>query len=191
MNTVEPIRSKEQIERIKELALETGGRNGRRDRLLFTLGTNVGLRISDLRTLKVSDLLDKDRIVKREQKTGKETSILLNGWMKREIRELLRGRDINEYVFQSRCRDRRTKQQKPITRQRSEQIIKSLCRAAGVEGKVGNHTLRKTFGYWQYQQFHDVVALMRHFNHSEQAVTLRYIGILQDEMDDHMRRFRL
>ena len=185
MNTVEPIRSKEQIELIKRLEPV------KRNRLLFILGINVGLRISDLITLKVRDLMCKERITKREQKTGKETSILLNPSIRRELRELLSGRDGEEYVFQSRCRDRKTKQPAHMTRQRAYQLVNAMCRRAGVTGKVGNHTLRKTFGYWHYQQFHDVVFLMRHFNHSEQAVTLRYIGIVQDEMDEHMRRFRL
>lgn len=185
MNTVEPIRNREQIELVKRLEPD------KRNRLLFILGINVGLRISDLVSLKVNDLTGKDRIVKREQKTGKETSILLNPALRRDIRELMAGMDGDEYVFQSRCRDRKTRQYKPMTRQRAYQIVNRMCRRAGVEGKIGNHTLRKTFGYWHYQQFHDIVFLMRHFNHSDQNVTLRYIGILQDELDDHMKKFKL
>lgn len=185
MNTVEPIRSKEQIDLIRKL--EPNSRN----RLLFVLGINVGLRISDLITLKVRDLTGKERINKREQKTGKETSILLNPSIRREIRELLAGRDGEEYVFQSRCRDRKTRQPAHMTRQRAYQLVNQMCRRAGVTGKIGNHTLRKTFGYWYYQAYHDVVFLMRHFNHSEQSVTLRYIGIVQDEMDEHMKQFKL
>ncbi len=185
MNTVEPIRNKEQIALIKQLEPD------QRNRLLFILGINVGLRISDLVGLKVKDLSGKDRIVKREQKTGKETSILLNAALRHDIRELMAGRSGDEYVFQSRCRDRVTKQNKPMTRQRAYQIVNTMCRRAGVGGKIGNHTLRKTFGYWHYQQFRDVVFLMRHFNHSDQTITLRYIGIVQDEMDAHMRRFKL
>jgi integrase len=185
MNTVEPIRSKEQIDLIRRLEPD------KRNRLLFVLGINVGLRISDLINLRVRDLRDKERIAKREQKTGKETSILLNPAVRRELRELLAGRDDGEYVFQSRCKDRHTLQPKHMTRQRAYQIINVMCRRAGVTCKVGNHTLRKTFGYWHYQQFHDVLFLQKHFNHSEQHVTQRYIGIEQDELDDHMRRFRL
>lgn len=185
MNTVEPIRSKEQIELIKQMEPD------KRNRMLFILGINVGLRISDLVSLKVKDLCGKERIVKREQKTGKETSILLNPSLRRSIKELLQGRDGNEYVFQSRNKDRATHQGKPMTRQRAYQIVNRMCRRAGVSGKLGNHTLRKTFGYWHYQQFHDVVFLMQHFNHSEQNVTLRYIGIVQDELDDRMRKFAL
>lgn len=43
--------------------------------------------------------------------------------------------------------------------------------------------MRKTFGYHMYQATHDAVMLMKLFNHSDIHVTLRYIGVEQDETD--------
>ena len=48
---------------------------------------------------------------------------------------------------------------------------------------IGTHTLRKTFGYHMYQQTHDAVTLKEIFNHADISVTLRYIGINQDNKD--------
>ena len=43
--------------------------------------------------------------------------------------------------------------------------------------------MRKTFGYHHYQKFKDIAMLQKIFNHSTPQVTLRYIGIDQDQID--------
>ena len=70
-------------------------------------------------------------------------------------------------------------------------IINDACSEAGVEYKVGTHTLRKTFGYHHYQKFKDVVVLQKIFNHFSPQVTLRYIGIDQDMIDESYNNFVL
>lgn len=51
--------------------------------------------------------------------------------------------------------------------------------------------MRKTFGYFHYKQYKDVAILQEIFNHSAPSVTLRYIGINQDEIDDSYRKVSL
>lgn len=60
-----------------------------------------------------------------------------------------------------------------------------------MEEKIGTHTLRKTFGYHHYEKFKDVVMLQKIFNHSSTEITLRYIGIEQDEIDESYVNFVL
>ncbi len=62
MNEVQPIREKRQINAIKK-ALRG------RDLLLFTLGINSGLRISDILALKVGDVRGKDFVAITEVKS--------------------------------------------------------------------------------------------------------------------------
>lgn len=57
--------------------------------------------------------------------------------------------------------------------------------------EIGTHTMRKTFGYWHYQQYKDVAILQEIFNHSSPSVTLRYIGINQDNIDKSYMNFSL
>lgn len=57
--------------------------------------------------------------------------------------------------------------------------------------EIGTHTLRKTFGYHFYQQYKDVAVLQQIFNHSSPAVTMRYIGITQDIIDEKVDNFTL
>jgi len=52
-------------------------------------------------------------------------------------------------------------------------------------------SLRKTFGYHFYQETKDVVLLQNIFNHSAPSVTLRYIGINQDIINNAIDEFSL
>ena len=70
-------------------------------------------------------------------------------------------------------------------------IINLACKKIGIEGLIGTHTLRKTFGYHHYQKFKDVVILQKIFNHSSPFITLRYIGIEQDEIFQSYENFIL
>jgi len=54
----------------------------------------------------------------------------------------------------------------------------------GITEAIGTHTLRKTFGYWAYKDGKDLSLIQKLLNHASPAVTLAYIGITQDELDD-------
>ena len=56
---------------------------------------------------------------------------------------------------------------------------------------MGTHTLRKTFGYHYYKKFKDIAMLQKIFNHSNPAITLNYIGIEQDKIDESYKNFIL
>ncbi|MBA2874671.1 tyrosine-type recombinase/integrase [Thermaerobacillus caldiproteolyticus] len=57
--------------------------------------------------------------------------------------------------------------------------------------EIGTHTLRKTFGYHFYQRTKDVALLQEILNHSSPSITLRYIGINQDIIDNAVDDFSL
>ena len=67
-NIVEPIRNKVDIQRIIDYFKAN---NKEKYAVLFTLGVNSGLRVSDLLGFKVKDVFNKTSIMLREQKTGK------------------------------------------------------------------------------------------------------------------------
>ena len=70
-------------------------------------------------------------------------------------------------------------------------IINDACRKAGITDAIGTHSLRKCFGYWHYDNFHDVAILQYLFNHSSPSITLRYIGITQNEVEKTLQQFEL
>ena len=51
--------------------------------------------------------------------------------------------------------------------------------------------MRKTFCYFFYKQNNDVALLQKILNHSNPAITLRYIGIAQEEIDYSYNNFEL
>ena len=182
MNYVQPIRDKQKIEEIKGYLKQ----NGSRDLLLFTMGINTGLRISDLLKLKVIDVKGKSHVEIKEQKTGKVKRFPLLGNLQSMIDEYIKGKLDCEYLFRSR-----NGANKPITRVMAYKIINDACRKAGITDAIGTHSLRKCFGYWHYDNFHDVAILQYLFNHSSPSITLRYIGITQNEVEKTLQQFEL
>lgn len=181
MEFVQPIRDKNKIVAIKKV-LKSGSL---RDYCLFTLGINSGLRISDILRLKVADVIDsngkiRDRITLREQKTNKTKDFPISDNAKSALVEYLKSRkhEDNEPLFQSR------KNKGFLKRQQAYRIINEASRTVGIKDKIGTHTLRKTFGYHAHNNGYDISIIQKLFNHSSPSITLRYIGITQDEMDD-------
>ena len=181
MKKVQPIRDREKISQMK-IELK---KNGTRDYMLFTFGINIGLRISDILNLKVSDVKNKTHINLVEIKTGKGQRLIISTQVKSEINEYITGMKDDEYLFQSR-----KGVNKPISRIQAYRILNDAAIKVGLE-EVGTHTLRKTFGYWHYQIHKDVATLQEIFNHSSPSITLRYIGITDDMKDATMKDFYL
>ena len=182
MEFVQPIRSKEKIEEIKAVLKE----NGTRDLLLFSMGINTGLTISDLLKLKVTDVRGKSHVEIKEQKTGKVKRFPILGNLQSMLEEYTKNKDLSEYLFKSR-----NGKNKPITRVQAYMILNNACRKCGIQDRIGMHSLRKTFSYHHYQTFHDVAVLQYLLNHSSPSITLRYIGIAQDNVEQTLRQFEL
>lgn len=180
MNFVEPIRDKAKLEELKALLKKQSARNG----FLLNFGVNTGLRISDILPLKVRDVRGKSHILITEKKTGKRKRFKINQQLQAAIRDYTHGMDDDEYLFAS------SKRPQPITRVRAYQIINGAARKVGLS-EIGTHTLRKTFGYHFYQRTRDIATLQMIFNHSHPSITLRYIGITQDLIDEAVDGFSL
>ena len=133
----------------------------------------------------------KDYAQIQAKKTGKEARILINPSARREINRHLSGRREDEYIFQSREKDPITHKYRPISRQRCYQIINKIAKEAGIEERVGCHTLRKTFGYHYYKLTGDVVSLQRILCHSYRRETLIYIGVIQENIDESLMKLNM
>lgn len=194
MNSVEPIRDIKTIKNMRTILKSQSIRN----ELLFILGINVGLRISDILKLKVSDLFKpngktpKDYVIICEVKTSKTKKFYLGDIVKKVLENYIKqnqGLSSDSYVFSSR-----KGVNNPITRQQAYRIINSAAEALNlvqrddngsiISGEIGTHTLRKTFGYHAFENGTSLELLMELFNHSSKTQTLRYIGITEEQKRD-------
>lgn len=185
MEFVQPIRDKRQLEAIKRILKGNPG-TGLRDHCLFVLGINSGLRVSDLLSLTVGDVVDvkgkvRDRITLREQKTGKAKNFPISQTAAKAIKDYLA---IREGAGQATPLFLSRKEKGHLQRAQAYKIISDAARAVGIQEAIGTHTLRKTFGYWAYREGKDLTLIQKLLNHASPAVTLAYIGITQDQLDD-------
>ena len=181
MAATEPIRDKNQLKALGEYFLKRGQL---RNYALVVLGAHTALRISDLLRLKWADVYDEERDEFRahvtiiEHKTGKPKTIALNKQALNALRIYSPHRR-GEFVFVSN-----RKNGKAISRVQAWRIIHAAVIAVGIMGKIGCHSLRKTWGYhaWTSKAVSPVV-IMDIYNHSSYEVTRRYLGVAQDDLD--------
>jgi integrase len=181
MEFVDPIKEIDQINAIKIIL----HKQSYRDLLLFSLGINTGISISDLLSLKVEDVWTGTEVKEfliLDEKNEKTQEYYLNNQVQMVLKNYFAYSNLvqSDYLFKSK------KNNLPITRQQAYRIINQAAKLAGIEGKIGTHTLRKTFGYHAYRKGIAISILMSILHHQSPTETLNYIGI--DKNEKHLIR---
>ena len=185
MISVEPIREEKKIKALKSYLI---GSKKLRNYALVSLGLNSALRISDILQFKWGMVYDfeenqfKRDVYITEQKTGKYKKFILNNSALESLSTYLESISMPEpdtYIFKSR-----EGKNSPISRQMAYKIIKDASNDIGIKENVACHSLRKTFGYCSAKKGVPIHVLMELFNHSSERITMRYLGITQDDLDD-------
>ena len=185
-NLVEPIKSKEQLRKVEDYLACRSLRN----RLIFAFGINSGLRVSDILGLNIEDVKDKSYVEIKEKKTCKYKRFPLNNKLRKLIKEYLPLRK-NQYSIGDGDALFLGKKHKRLDRSQVYRFLNEACADVGIKVNVGTHTMRKSFGFHFYKQYNDVALLQKILNHSSPAITLRYIGIAQEEIDRAYKKFEL
>lgn len=210
MNVVQPIRDLTKIKKIESILKKQNYRNY----ILFELGIYSGLRISDILKLKVKDIRNQDYFILQENKTSKPKRLKIQPALKKELNSYIKNMDDNSYLIGSNkytkhieIRNPNKKDtnnryitvpnespNSPIQRMQAYRIINTVAKKVGIKDEVGTHSMRKSFGYHFYNKYNDknnraLSILQDIFNHSTPYITLKYIGIAQDEVDDMIDNF--
>jgi len=177
--TVDPIRRMKDIQSISKLLSDHP-----RNHLLFVMGTNNGLRTGDLLKLKVGDVKGMkigDTLAIKEGKTGKRNILVMNKSIYKSLQtylEAMKPMD-DDFLFASR------KGNRSITVQCVNNMVKKWTRMINLKGNYGAHSLRKTWGYVQRTTYGvGFEILCKRFNHSSPAITMRYLGIEDKEVQN-------
>jgi len=197
-HTSEPIKSLKDIARVSEFLIQ----NGRyRDNMLFILGINFGLRVSDLRLLRFCDLLEEakngytfkrsfpilEQKTKNTRKVQRNRYITINDAVRDAVELYLRYTPktpkLDDFLFVSES----NRSNGALSRTSVDRIMKGIGADLGLPYKMATHTLRKTFAYHQMAMAKNdprkLLLLQKIFGHSSVAQTLDYIGITKDEIE--------
>lgn len=204
-HTSEPIKSMEDIDRISKFLID----NKRyRDNMLFIVGINFGLRVSDLRLLRFSHLINEDCIfrdsfailekkTKNTRKHQKNRYITINTAVVEAVTLYLENTPnvkLSDYLFRSES-NHGSGENQPIHRNSIDRIMKGIAKDLDLGNKMATHSLRKTFAYHQMVMSGNdprkLLLLQKMFGHSTAAQTLDYIGITGEEIEEAYRKLNL
>lgn len=193
----EPLKRVEDIDRISSYLKEE---RRYRDNMLFVVGINLGLRVSDLRKLRFCQLIDENFCFKRTfpvletktrntRKRTKNRYLTINDAIVDAVTLYLQHNEckLDDYLFQSQS-NRGINSGKPLHRASIDRILKGIASDLDITTRVATHTLRKTFGYHQMMMSGNdprkLLLLQKMFGHSSAAQTLDYIGLTPEEIED-------
>ncbi len=204
-HSAEPIKDMTDILRISQFLI---GQERYRDNMLFIVGINFGLRVSDLRSLRFTDLINddcafRDRFPIQEKKTRNTRKHKINRYITINTAvveavtlylEHTPGICLSDYMFRSLSNNGSNKNE-PMSKQAIDFMLKGIARDLGLGNRMATHTLRKTFAYHQMVMSGNdprkLLLLQKMFGHSTAAQTLDYIGITEEEIDEAYRRLNL
>ena len=184
-----PLKTNRQVKEVVDL-LRNHTKDGLRNELLFTIGINNGIRTKDIVTLKVDQVLGHGSTTIIESKTGKSQTLNFNVRIQKLMQAYMEERKAkaitSEWLFPNYKNHR-----EHITTQAVYRMFKRVSQYNPHIQGLTAHTMRRTYGYFYYKKTHDIVTLMKMFNHSSQAITLRYIGISSEEIEKARKGFEI
>ena len=218
MNVVKPIKSIEQIEAMKNELGKYDNKGyadirifeAQRNRTIFCVGINSALRVSDIRVLDLADVFTEDLgfndVLLKEKKTHKSKEFPITDTLKEELKKniycyffVLYKININNLSQEDGETVKQVIRTQPLfpsekkgylSRVQIYRILNKSAKKLGL-GRIGTHTMRKTFAYWFYKRTKDIGLLQKLLNHSSQRETMIYIGLEQEEIDEAYRSFGL
>lgn len=176
---VEPIRRKTAIDNLKKILQDKP-----RDYCLFVLGINTAYRANELLSITVGQARnwrEGDILDLKQKKTKKYRMVKINSGVIEAVRYYLRSdgcmryADDDEYLFYSQKRE-------VLSVPSVSTAVKSWCKSVGLKGNYASHTLRKTWGFWQYKRGTPLPILVEAFGHASQQQTLSYLCIPHEDV---------
>lgn len=156
-----------------------------RDRAIFELGINCGLRVSELCALKVGQVRQYGRVVERleltETKGARPRSIPLNQAAREAVEELIRWKRARGERLHPGDPLFRSREGGPLTRQEVDHRWRQIRRACRLTGKVTTHSWRKTFATTLHQLGQPLGVIQQLLGHASIATTQRYLSVTSVE----------
>ena len=185
----DPIRSYEDFSAIQNYFLSQGKI---RDYALWTIGVSLGLRISDLLSLKIKSILNEDKTFRKrifviEQKTSKLNNCLITDSVIQAATKYFDSIewdfDLDDFLFKS------YKTKGKMYEEYGWKILSDAGKALNLPIVIGSHTMRKSFANIaacvdkSNIDMNAITKIQGLLNHSNQKTTMKYLGSFQDMFD--------
>ena len=164
-----------------------------RNRALFMLGVSIGGRIDELLSLRVGDVYQNgtpvtDVLYDKSIVKGGETSraVPLNADGREAVEKIIAWhiKKFGEFgevnpdlpLFVSRVKNADGTPKRMTTQAGSDALMAAFQRA-GLNGKLGTHSMRKSFAQRLYSQTNDIFVVQEMLGHKNVATTQKYLGV--------------
>ena len=187
------ILSVEEVDAI-ENAIDLSQPEGQRNKAIIEVLFSCGLRVSELCTLKLSDLYLEEGFIKVEGKGAKQRLVPISG---KAIKELnLYFQDRNAYDIRPECANYvfvSKKRKRNLSRIMVFHLIKELVELAGIKKTVSPHTFRHSFATSLLEGGANLRAIQAMLGHESIGTTEIYMHIdtsrLREELLNYHPRY--
>ncbi len=144
-----------------------------RERIMFGITYDTGLRISELVNLRISDVdLDRKVVHIRQSKNKKDRYVPMSIHSVRGVKKHLAINNPSVYLFENKKR-----KGMPISKTRVRELLKGIIERTDIKKKTTVHTLRHSYATHQLEAGQNIMVLKDLLGHSNIQTTLVYLHI--------------
>lgn len=141
-------------------------------RVLFGIIYDCGLRISEVKRLKITDVdFDRHMVHIRESKHKKDRYVPVSPLLLRGIKNYLDSVTPQTWLFNGKRRGEQ------MSREGIRHAFRAVIRKTGIEKKVCIHTLRHSYATHLLEMGLDIVSVKNQMGHAEIRTTMMYLHI--------------
>ncbi len=172
----------EQKQLLKTL-VQTKGQRAFRDRIIYTLLLNTGLRIQELVNLDVADVNLAEKRLTIIAKGNQEATRFLNAKARRVLEQYLKWR--KKQATDSPALFLSSRKQRLSMRQ-VQRSFEQWLRAAGINKRLTIHSLRHTFASMLYEKSNNLLAVQQALGHRCITSTMIYTHLNPEQLIDSL-----
>ena len=171
-------------------SIDDKSKNKLRNIALLEVLYSCGLRVSELITLKISDLFFKESLIKVTGKGNKERFVPISDEAKNYI---------DNYIIQKRNLQKIKKSHEDtlfinergtgLTRVMIYLIINDLNKIADIKKRIGPHTFRHSFATHLLENGADLITIQNMLGHENIITTERYLHVNKKHLVESMSKF--
>ena len=164
-----------------------------RNKVMFQLMLNTGLRVSEAVSLRWEDVnLTSGKVMVREGKGAKDRTLWVDNdqleelgeWKERQVEKV---GELPRWVFSTL---REGNAGKKMSIQQVWKTLKTYAEKAEIEKDVSPHTLRHTFATDLYRETGKIRLVQKALGHADLSTTMIYTHIVDEELEGAMKSFR-